>query len=473
MSRLSADLLRTFLKPWSVAIVVGTILLVALFAYGIAPRSSGPAPGQQFAVSYEYHSGFVFQFYVYGSTGQPLGGVTTAVTLLPANSSGTPPLRASATTSAEGLATVTVPSNDSNASAQFAVSGPDGYSGGYGQIAATPPGTWASSFGTFNLIYGGPDLLVPQVLLFFPGFNAPGQGAGELTMLAASSESSTPPAVLEVAKVDTNVSVYELPDGAVPAGTDVIELRLTTGAIGGELVASDSFPATSLQEIAYNQTAWGSSLDTRAEFGEFLAPVVGIGFGYVAYGKDRRTRALEPLTVLPMTKGSILVRRYFSAYPSIVITVIGATCAILYFPGPTPLQIPIQVWFVFGGAMVLEALAFLGLTLLLSQAVRSTGVAIGIPTILGFASAYSSSYGLGAFLGILSPRLSASPQGQPIPWLPTSVPSGELATYFAELGSPHGVATSDIGSFVFGIVLALTLAGTTVLFARALADLRD
>jgi ABC-type transport system involved in multi-copper enzyme maturation permease subunit len=479
-----ADLRRSVLAPASIATLLLAVLLAALLS---APSGStgGPDGGSQFAMSYEYDHGFVFQFYIFNATGQPVSGALIRVDLSQGNSSTSPIVSNSATTGPDGLATVTAPVNDSNWSATVYVWTGYGYqvNGGLG-VSTALPGTMVRGPGTFTQILGGRYGLTPEILLFDPG---PGGSVPTGSVVVVRANYSGPPAkdeVLSSEPVTSPVSRYSLAGSSLPLSANQIEFNLV--GPDGSTIAQWAGPPTELAETSYTSTSWGSALDARATLWGFLAPLLAVGFGYAAYARPRASRALEPILALATTRLGVLARRYLSAAIPLVAATGLAVLIEFQVEGPDPTGLSPALLGAIWGSLALEGAAFLGIVFLLAHLLRSAATVAAITIALDAFLAFfltAATYLLADFTrrytdpALINAEVFDSP---------THFSAATIGAYFAGLGSPEfpvhppiygggGGPALPLPIPTFELVLAMTIviAAGSILLAAWLAKYRD
>ncbi|MCI4329849.1 MAG: ABC transporter permease [Thermoplasmata archaeon] len=468
MRALPADLRRTFLTPVTLALLVVAIALATIFSPAVPAETTFPG---QFAVSYEYQGGWIFRFFVFNGTGLPVGGATVSASLQAINSSTPGGAVGFATTDSSGFATVRLAGNDTNSSVQYDVGGGGGESFNGGSVSAAPPGVVVPSFGAFTEIGGGPYGLVPKMLLFYPG---PDGGAPTGTRVVIDANYSGPDSRtvnLSSTPLDGPTGVFGIPPTSLPMKASRIDFLLI--GPGGSVLAERSQSPSDLQEYQYGETPWGRQLDVTVGLWGFVAPLLGIVAGYSAYARDRSSRALEPVLGLPTTQLRIMARRYLSA---LVPLAVGLGAAVLidfqWNHSPSHGFAPVLVVVIFG-SLLLEAAAFLGLTVLLSHLLRSSGAVVG----LGATLTALLNFFLVPLAYVVAESVGYMPSDSTVISLafspPTHLTSGAVTGFFATLGSPFPVGTS-VGSVVFvPLALTLAIAIATPLSAAYLALRRD
>ena len=479
-----ADLRRSLLSPASIATLLLAVVLAALLS---APSGSpgGNFGAIQFAVSYEYDHGFVFRFFVFNATGQPLPSATAQVELSTGNSSPIPRVGGSATAGPDGVATVTVAVNDSNWSASVIVSGGSGTAEIDGiSVSMVPPGTIVHGPGTFSQVLGGRYGLTPEILLYDPG---PGGSAPVGSTVAVRANFTGPPAkevVLSSNPVRTPVSRYSLSGSALPLSASQIEFDLR--GPDGSTISTWTGPPSELAVLPYTATDWGSALSDRVSLWGFLAPLLAVGFGYAAYARPRGARALEPVLALPTTRLAVLGRRYLSALLPLAAATGLATLIEFQVEGPDPNGLsPVLVGAIWG-SLALEGAAFLGIVFLLAHLLRSAAAVAALTIALDAFLAFFLTPATWLLAGLSGHYPSAAAINAEALDSPTQLAPATVAAYFAGLGSPGipwrpiyvaGAAPPSLPSpgATFEVVVAVVgiLAVGSVLLAAGLARYRD
>jgi hypothetical protein len=470
-----ADLRRTVLSPASIATLLVAVLLAVLLSVPSEPPT-GPFGPMGFSVAYEYNQGFVFHFFVFNQSGQPTSGVETRVTEQSGgNFSPGPPVTAEATTGSDGMASVTLPGNDTSTSVSLDVRSPSGEEGFSGfSVNAAPPGTVVLGPGALSLIDAGRYGLTPKLLLFDPG---PGGSspAGATVVIRANYTTPTPKDVLLASSpVLASVSAYSIPGSELPLLANDIEVDVL-GPGGAQLAQWNGLPSE-LAVLPYTATGWGGSLNERAMLWGFLAPVLAVGFGYAAYARPRSSRALEPVLALPTTRLGVLVRRFVSA---LIPLAAGTGLAVLtefQVSGPLSTGLSPALLATIWGALLLEGIAFLALVVLLAHLLRSAAAVAALCIAFAAFLAFFIPAAIYLFDDALGHTPSPTVLSGEMLWNPTFLPSAGIASYFGGLGSP-GVPSLLLPppGQVFATVATLTAAFTlgAVLFAAWFATQRD
>lgn len=115
----------------------------------------------------------------------------------------------------------------------------------------------------------------------------------------------------------------------------------------------------------------------------FMISIAGVVGGYVAFGKDRVTGVLDNVLARPIRRSNIIMSRY-TASASIILGMsflVGALDYLLvsYQYG---IFLPLEFLILIGGGLAVTAIAFLGLTFLVSNLTRSSGNLIAASIIL-------------------------------------------------------------------------------------------
>jgi ABC-type transport system involved in multi-copper enzyme maturation permease subunit len=462
------DLRRTLLAPATIATLLVAVVLAGILAPGHLPPGNGYFG---FAVSYEYaDGGFDFWILAYNGSGHPVSGADAFVLYLAssnvsANSSAAPiPINRSATTESDGIAAVVIPGNDASGTVTIGVLGNSASTEfnlgieGY-ELDAVPPGTVAPYWGTFGLVDTGRYGLAPQMLVFDPGSSGGPPAGASLQVDAITPPPHAGRTLVAAAPVVAAVTILDVPFTGLPRTTATVNYTLL--GPGDTPVAADVEQASSLALLNYTAPSWGYSLSSEASVWGFLAPVLGVGIGYAVYGRERAARALEPVVALPTTRFGLFLRRYLAGCLALAL---GTGLAVLVgFDARGPISTGVSpallgaIW----GALLLEALAFLGLTVLLSHVLRSGGtvaaVGVGFAAFLAFL-VVPLEY-LAGDLNNVQPSSLVLQQTRLVN--PTHLPNAAIAAYFAGFGAP-GILSS--GSIAGETQLALAL-GVTALLA--------
>jgi ABC-type transport system involved in multi-copper enzyme maturation permease subunit len=251
------------------------------------------------------------------------------------------------------------------------------------------------------------------------------------------------------------VSILDVPFGAVPPNTN--SLNYTLFGAGGAVLASQMELPSSLALLSYTSDSWGGVLATDAGFWGFFAPVLGVGVGYASYGRERSSRALEPVVALPTTRLGIFVRRYAAACVPLAFGTGVVVLIEFEVRGPLATGLALALLLAIWGSLLLEAAAFLGLSFVLAHLLRSAGAVAAIGVALAAFLAFlivPVEILIGDVQGV-PPSLWTLQQAQMVN--PTNLPNATLSAYFAGFGSPGILPSGAVaGATQLGLALGVT-----------------
>lgn len=348
------------------------LLVAACVLFVVVSPQSTPSPSQSvnLAVTVTYSSSYVFSVYTFDGAGVPVGGAQVHITLETPNSTLPPVGSVSGFTSSAGFSSLSlmvppavyyaVYSVDSNGrSAVIGVELP------VPQIGKIEPGP-----GTFTLVQVGDFSLTPNLVVAFPtpsGFALSGLSVSYY--INESGQGVSGPSSNLTGDVGPLATMamrfqFSLPPGASSGFPIVFQLRNGSGAI----LASQSFDLGSVVAGYSGAAPSGEILSTWIQWVEFLVLAFGVLMGYVAYGRDRISGALEPVLAQPVSRVQVLYARYVAA----AVMIAGGVSASVVFLAAwiglsagisTPASLVVAVW----GSVLWEGLVILALVMLLSQ----------------------------------------------------------------------------------------------------------
>jgi len=355
-----------------IALSLGLIPLVNLATSQTLFYGSGVS-AMEFYSGGEYH----LLAYSYNTYGQPVAGTPLNLTF---SGTGAPP-PSYAVTNSSGLASWVVPAGASGSQQLYAFQ----VSGRSVTQGTLPPTT---TVGEVNFIGGQPLPFVvdpanssrTDVLFFYEGPNGTLPTMYRIYYNYSSTQGSGQPPdpshMTLLGSPTSFVSVFKLPQpphGTTtttvaaygPNGAPVDISSTTSQSIGG-----GAFTPPSPQELFTAFTAGILSL---------VVPLMAILVAYNSYGKDRATGVLESVLTRPVTRRGLGLSRYLSIVISLAVAVtitMGVMEGISQILLGKILSPTFALYTV--AALVVEAAAFVGITMLISQALKSAGGIIGL-----------------------------------------------------------------------------------------------
>jgi ABC-2 type transport system permease protein len=142
---------------------------------------------------------------------------------------------------------------------------------------------------------------------------------------------------------------------------------------------------------------------------EFFIVITAILIGYFVYGKDKATGVLDSVLAKPITRGQLILSRYFANAVSLVLmisAIVAIDLAVLYILHSTAL--PFQFALIVIGGVSATALSYLAFVYLFSSLFRSTGaiLALSVVFFVFFALVFS-------ILALVLPLALGYPVGSP------------------------------------------------------------
>jgi ABC-type transport system involved in multi-copper enzyme maturation permease subunit len=373
-----------------IALSLGLIPLVNLATSQTLTYGSGVGVMEFYAAG-EYH----FLAYSSNTYGQPVAGTPLNLTF---SGSGAPP-SSSAVTNSSGFARWTTQAGPPGAQQSFVfqVSG---------QTVVQGTLSHPSSAGDVNFFGGGSTRFVvdaanssqTDLLFFYEGPNGTLPTMYTVYYNYSSTQGSGAPDRAHMkflGSPTTFVTIFKLPPpprgtttttvGAFDtAGNPIAVFSSTSQSIGG-----GGFSPPSPQDLF---TAFTASILA------LVVPLMAILVAYNSYGKDRANGVLESVLARPVTRRGLGLSRYLSMVISISVA-ITITMGVMEVISQVLLGKILSPTFALTtvGALDVEAAAFIGITMLISQALKSTGGVIGIG--IGLWVVLDFFWGLLIFLG--------------------------------------------------------------------------
>ncbi|MCI4327844.1 MAG: ABC transporter permease [Thermoplasmata archaeon] len=447
--------------------------MIGLIAVSIILTAAPTPPGDRahplswnFAATYSYTTEFVFEFYVFDGNGHPLGGALATVTFVPFNSTSGAVVTGSATTNSSGLASFSIQEPDRDLPVDYAVEIPGVGSEVVGSgVEHTPSGQLSAGPGVFTWLKAGPYDLRNTLQLFFMSPTGP-IPTGSL-LRTNVTDGSNPPLTLSSVPIPAVQPAEVAPPSPDLAATTVLTFEVL--APDGSILAFIQDSPTQFQTTDYKSTVWGEALDTTLIEWTFLASMAGVLLGYEAYGRDRKSRSLEPVLALPTTDAGLLIGRLLAAFVAVTLSAgVGALIDLVAAGRIAPQVYPVPLLAALCMGVVLLGLAFLSLTVFLSRVSRSSWVIVGTGGFLAVTliAVWTT---VGRFFTIGSGYGGLGSQSSPLTWLALAI----ARDYFATLGSPPGLVGAASSALVASILLTSALVLGSILGAVRLAQTHD
>ena len=357
------------------AVIIGlSLALVPLVKTATNPAVFGSGG----TATLEYYSGGEYHFlaYSYNTYGEPVQGTALNITFTGPGA----PASSAAATNSSGFAAWTArgsPPSDRHfytlkESGNTVMQGsfpPSAKAGEVNSIGESPLSLVTdpanSSRSDALVVYEGPNGTLPTMYRVFYSYGSFSSGG-----LFSVNESQMTP----LGTPSSFASAFKLPPP--PPGTTMTSVAVFDR--NGTTVASLS---NSVQNVGQYVPPTPEALFTALSSSilSLVVPLMAVLVAYNSYGKDKANGVLESVLTRPVTRRGLGVARYVAVLLSIAIALV-ATMAIM--EGISQAMIGKVLPFTFAlytvGALVVEAAAFAGLTMLISHAVRSAGGIIGI-----------------------------------------------------------------------------------------------
>jgi ABC-type transport system involved in multi-copper enzyme maturation permease subunit len=428
----------------------------------------------EFAVTTTYGSEYDFAFCVFDGAGTPVAGALANVTVASPNSSGVPIRTVTGWTSTNGR--IVLPLNLSYARYQvtYSVSNAHSSTSEVSQLNIPDNGATVAGPGVISAVGTGNFSVTPLVAVAFPEPNS--ESAPSLTLTynltePAGAEGTTPHiASGSLGEVSTTPQLFHFPLPSGLVGNLPVMFHLVNSA--GSDVANQSLSLNSITP-AYGETQQaGEVLQDWLQVTEFLALAAGVLIGYVTYGRDRITGALEPVIALPVTRTRVAWMRFAGAAAGLAIAT-GSSVIVLVWAisaqlsVETPASIALAAWVAtFAGGLCLAAL-----TMLLSHLSRSHAVVLGggVALAAGFTLLWRGlTQAVSSFLGVPSPTQAMASWKGSVGLLSPGMAMTNPVSWGVTYSSPNGSQILPASTYpvVAGVVIFLWIA--LPLFALAL-----
>jgi ABC-2 type transport system permease protein len=372
------DFARTF-KSKSVIISMAVIIALSLGLIPLVGLTTSVFTGISGGTTVmEYNAGGEFHFlaYSYNTYGQPVEGTPINITITGPGAPGS----SMATTNSSGFAAWTASGRLSNSTVSYVlrISGntvvegifPPNLKPGEVNALGGDPSTLVtdpsnSSRTDVLFAYEGPFGARPTMYRIYYGYSSSPTGGmlneSQMTFLGSPS---------------TYVSTFKLPQP--PSGTETTSVGVFDA--NGTLVSGSSSSVVSIGGAQFTPptpeqlfTSFVSSILS------LVVPLMAILVAYNSYGKDKATGVLESVLTRPVTRRGLGLTRYLAILISISIALV-VTVTVMEGESQALLGkiLPPAFALYTIGALVVEAAAFVGLTMLVSHVIRSTGGIIGV-----------------------------------------------------------------------------------------------
>ena len=367
------DFMRT-MKSKSVVLSMAAIILLSFALVpliGIAANPISSSSGGTTVFTYYSGSEYRFSAYSFNSYGQPVIGTRVSANI--SDTAGVHP--SAAITNASGFADWSLQAESPGTQVTYSVAAGNGF----GSQGMFPPGM---KTGEVLTIGGSPISIVVDsanssrrvVLFVYQGPN--GTRPSGYNVYYSYGSSSTGGQVF-------NVTRMSLLGAASSYVNDFLMPQAPKNATTVSVGAFESNPPYDLVSGFTAQTIGGSLTppSPSAIFSSFsttvlalVVPLMATMVAYNSYGKDRATGILESVLARPVTRRSLGLSRYLafviaSSVALVVTTAIVETISVVLLGGAPPVTFAVYT----AGALIIEAAAFTGIVMLLSQLTKSQG----------------------------------------------------------------------------------------------------
>lgn len=385
------DFKRTITSK-SVLVTVAVVILLGLAIIPFVKSSASPVPGLGAGTSevLAYRSGDAYHFlgYSFNVYGQPLSGATYDASI----SSSTGNVSAKATTNSSGYAAFTLPAAQATSTLSLKASYPSitGSSTFKESLHDLEPGKPLSLTGNvFVPVVDSSNASKIDLLVAYEGVNGSSPaGYGVFyrfnsTAVQGFAVPVSPPTESEMQPLGQMTSfhtIFIMP--RIPTTAQSIELALFTQ--DGTAVQDVSYPTSDFVATSVSIGAGELFAGFTAAILSIIVPLVAILVSYGSYGKDRVSGVLESVLVRPVTRRALGASRYLSTVAAMA-AAIGITVLVM-FALVWALIGQVPGWTTFVSytflSLVVEAAAFVGITMTLSHLMKSTGALIGVGVTL-------------------------------------------------------------------------------------------
>jgi ABC-2 type transport system permease protein len=383
------DFART-MKSKSVLLSMAVIIALSFALVPLIGLATGPSvssSGDTAVVGFYSGGTYHFLAYSYNTYGQPVIGTSVNVTLTDSTGAHS----SEATTNSSGFASWTLQAVPQGSQVVYSVS-VDGSIRGEGSFfsGAVPGEVFSLSGSPISVVvdpansshrkvlffFEGPNGTLPDIYRVYYSYGNPQGPVGGSLNASQMTLLGTPASYL---------SSFNLPQA--PQNATLMSLAVFEAAPPNNLIAG------------YSEQTVGGTLTPPSPGNVFtsftgtilaiVVPLMSILIAYNSYGKDRATGVLESVLARPVTRRSL----GFSRYLSFVIAVSVALMITIGIAGVISQSLlgeglPVTFAAYTAGSLIVEAAAFIGIVMLLSQVVRSQGnmilVSVGLWVMLDF-----------------------------------------------------------------------------------------
>lgn len=380
------DFRRTITSK-TILITIAMIIIISLAIIPVVKSFASPVPqlgaGTSEVLEYHNSSGYHFFGYSFNIYGQPINGATYSATI----------------TGSSGKSSVN-PITNSSGEVAFLLLGPPGQS----QLSLTisygaSPSQTTLSETLPQSATGKPVSLTGND--FVPVVDSVNGSKVDLLVTYEGISGSSPTAYsVYYAANSTTVSGFAVPSTPTEAGMTLLgqlgsyhkiftlpsfnnqtqSLEFAIFMPNGTAIDAVQLPISDFRATSVTLQAGSIFAAFTAAILAIVVPLMAVLVAYGSYGKDRVSGVLESVLSRPVSRRGLSISRYLSIVlglslaigiavvvtSSIALVLIGSFSGLLEFTGYTFLS------------LVVEAAAFVGLVLLLSHIVRSTGALIGL-----------------------------------------------------------------------------------------------
>ena len=378
------------MKSKSVLISMAVIIALSLALVPLIGVASNPivfSGGGADVVGYYSGSAYHFLAYSFNTYGQPVIGTNVNVTLM--DSAGVHP--SAATTNSSGYASWMLQLVPQGSQVSYSITVDSRLSGQGAFPPSSTPGEVFTMGGSPLSTVVDPANSSRRNLLFF--YEGPNGSLPTMYRVYYSYGSSTGPSTGTMNESQMTLlgtpasylSVFKLPQP--PANTTTRTLAVFEAAPPHNLVTAYSEQSVGGPLIPPSPSAIFTSF--TAAILAVVVPLMAILIAYNSYGKDRATGVLESVLARPVTRRNLGLSRYVSFVIAVSVALV-VTMAVMEGISQFLLGKVLPATFAAYtiGSLIVEAAAFLGIVMLLSQVVRSQGnmilASVGLWVLLDF-----------------------------------------------------------------------------------------
>jgi hypothetical protein len=374
------------IRRWSRAPAIWLAIALLVIVPGIIVSATPPTINNQsvqlnFAVTVTYSTHYDFAFCVFDGAGEPVSGVRVSVTLSNTTNSTSPPVgNVSGVTTAAGFANLVVSAPAARYSATYSASTIRSITSVEAPLAKPQGNYTIGGPGVITTVEVGNFSLTPYLLVAFPGPG--GQLVNGLTLdyfINESGGTGSSSARNYSGSLGTISSTPELFHFAPPpeAGTQFpVVFQIVNSS--GSVLASESFAISAVTPNYGADEQAGQILSEWVQGMEFLSLASGALIGYIVYGRDRISGALEPIIALPLGRTQVVAIRFVTAATLLAVGTTGSVILLVWWLShslmvDTPTPILAAAWI----GPFAAGVAILGIVFLLSHVSRSHATVLG------------------------------------------------------------------------------------------------